>query len=184
MESYIMITQINDFIFCPRSIYFHDIYRATADPDTYQQAPQKIGQSSHSTIDHSTYSTRKEIITGLMVYSQKYGLLGRIDILDTSQGILTERKYSVTAIYEGFRYQLYAQYFALLEMGYYVSAMRIHSIKDNKNYPIDIPNLEETNQFDATLEQMKSFDLQAPFNQNPKKCQHCVYNSLCDIWQG
>ena len=26
MESYLMITQINDFIFCPRSLLFHDFF--------------------------------------------------------------------------------------------------------------------------------------------------------------
>ena len=181
MESYLMITQINDFTFCPRSIYFHDIYRNTVDDSTYHQTPQRVGQAAHATVDEGTYSTRKTIITGMMVYSQKHTLLGRIDILDTEQQILTERKHSVSAIYDGFRYQLYAQYFALAEMGYVVKKLRIHSNKDNRTYDIPLPTLPDTEQFERVLAEMKEFRLEDPFTPNPKKCAHCIYSALCDV---
>lgn len=181
MESYLMITQINDFIFCPRSIYFHDVYRNSLDSDVYQQKPQRIGQAAHESVDTGTYSTRKTIMTGTVVYSQKYNLLGRIDIFDMEKGLLTERKYSVTALYDGFRYQLYAQYFALTEMGHTVREMRIHSSKDNRNYPVSLPEEAEVAQFESVLEQIRSFKLDAPFVPNPSKCEHCIYNPLCDV---
>ena len=106
MESYLMMTQLNDFIFCPRSIFFAGIYRTSVSDDLYHQTPQREGLAHHETIDNNKYSSRKDIITGLTVYSEKYRLLGRIDIFDQRSGILTERKYSVTAVYPGFRYQL------------------------------------------------------------------------------
>ena len=181
MEPYLTITQISDFIFCPRSIYFYNIYRNTADSDFYHQAPQKIGCAAHKTVDENTYSSRKEIITGLRVYSQKYNLVGRIDILDTSKNLLIERKYSVNAIYDGFKFQLYAQAIALIEMGYCVREMRIHSSKDNKNYEIDFPDENEIKRFEAVLAEMNKFSLAEPFSQNPKKCEHCIYAALCDV---
>lgn len=98
MESYLMITQLNDFIFCPRSIYFAGIYRESVTDDLYHQTSQREGLSHHAAIDENHYSSRSDIITGLTVYSEKYHLLGRIDILDTTAGILTERKYSITAV--------------------------------------------------------------------------------------
>lgn len=181
MESYLTITQINDFIFCPRSIYFHDIYRNTADTECYHQRPQKTGLASHRTVDEGTYSTSKGIITGLAVYSSRYNLLGRIDILDTVGKTLTERKYSITAVYDGFKFQLYAQLFALQETGYEVLRLRLHSVKDNRNYEIPLPDEKEVAHFEATLEKMRTFSMTGPFVPNPNKCEHCIYRPLCDI---
>ncbi|MBQ8755942.1 MAG: hypothetical protein IJZ19_12990 [Lentisphaeria bacterium] len=65
MESYLMITQINDFIFCPRSIYYSGIFRDSSDCEVYHQTPQTIGKAAHETVDNNTYSSRKDIITGL-----------------------------------------------------------------------------------------------------------------------
>ena len=181
MESYLTITQINDFLFCPRSIYFHDIYRNTADEMTYHQTPQIVGRAAHATVDEGTYSSSKNIITGMMVYSQRYNLLGRIDILDTEKRLLTERKHSVSAIYDGYRHQLYAQFLALTEMGYAVEHLRIHSNKDNKTYEIPLPTAEDIAQFERVLDSMKAFRMDFPFEPNPKKCAHCIYSALCDV---
>lgn len=181
MESYLMITQINDFIFCPRSIYFHDVYRGNVHAEFYNQTPQKVGLAAHAAIDDKTYSTRSEVLMGTMVYCEKYKLLGRIDLFNISTGVLTERKYSVTAIYDGFRYQLYAQYFALKEMGYSVREMRLYSKKDNKIYPIKFPSEEEISDFEVILCKMRNFKMTDKFTQNPNKCAHCIYCALCDI---
>ena len=181
MEPYLMITQINDFIFCPRSIYFHDVYRANVHSEFYNQEPQKIGLATHAAIDGGNYSSRSDILMGTMVYCEKYNLLGRIDLFNSTTNILTERKHSVTAIYDGFRYQLYAQKFALEEMGYQVREMRIYSKKDNKIHAVDLPSEEEIARFEYVLSQIRNFKISAPFTQNPKKCAHCIYKALCDI---
>ena len=181
MESYLMITQLNDFIFCPRSIFFAGIYRESVTDDLYHQTPQREGLNSHDAIDHNRYSTRKDIITGLTVYSEKYRLLGKIDILDCATGILTERKHSITAIYLGFKYQLYAQYFALREMGFEIRELRLYSKKSNKIYPIAIPTAKDTEEFEAFLSKIRNFSLNSPYSPHPGKCIHCIYNPLCDI---
>ena len=181
MESYLMITQINDFIFCPRSIFFSGIYRGSVTDDLYHQTPQRTGQVYHEAIDESRYSTRKAVITGMTVYSEKYRLLGRIDIFDTSSGVLTERKYSITAVYPGFRYQLYAQYFALEEAGFTVKALRLHSSKDNKIYPVALPGPEEVKEFEDVLAAINVFSLETPFEPQKNKCSHCIYAPLCDV---
>lgn len=180
MEPYLMMTQLNDFIFCPRSIFFAGIYRESVSDDLYHQTAQREGLVHHEAIDENRYSSRKDIITGLTVYSEKYHLLGRIDIFDKEKGVLTERKYSVTAVYPGFRYQLYAQYFALEEMGFNVSELRLYSKKDNKVYPIPLPGKNETEEFENVIIQIRSFSLHSPYTPNPKKCKNCIYNSLCD----
>ena len=183
MEAYLLITQLNDFIFCPRSIYFHNIYQQNYDEDTYHQTPQKIGQAAHKAVDEGHYSSRKDVLQGLTVYSEKYQLLGKIDTLDLTTGELVERKYSVTRVYDGFRYQLYAQYFALLEMGYKVEHLKIYSKKSNKSYSVPLPDSNDIADFEDVLAQIRSFSLNAPFSQNPQKCRNCIYNTLCDIYR-
>ena len=179
-----MITQLNDFIFCPRSIFFAGIYRDNFSDDLYHQTPQREGLAHHETIDENKYSSRQDIITGLTVYSEKYHLLGRIDIFDRKSGVLTERKYSITAVYPGFRYQLYAQYFALTEMGYIVKKLRLYSKKDNKVYPVEIPGETETEEFNSVITEIRNFSLSEKHDQNPEKCKYCIYNNLCDINNG
>lgn len=181
MESYLMITAINDFIFCPRSLFFSGIYRHSTDAKMFQQTPQIVGQANHKSIDQHMYSTKKSIVTGMTVFSQRYNLLGVIDILDLEKGVLTERKYSVTAVYDGFRYQLYAQYFALVEMGFQVKQLKLHSVKDNKTYPVDLPSADDIADFENVLTQIRSFSIFEPCPvTNPNKCSHCIYRPLCD----
>ena len=181
MEPYLTITQINDFIFCPYSLYFSGIFRSTVSDSVYHETPQRIGQSVHQRIDRQTYSSRKSILAGTTVYCSKYNLLGKIDIFDITTGVLTERKYSVTAIYDGFCYQLYAQLFALTEMGYHVKALRIHAIKDNRIHKVPMPSTDDIDCFEHTLECIRNFSTDRTIAPNPNKCRRCVYRALCNI---
>lgn len=184
MEQYLTITQINDFIFCPRSLYFNGIFRTSVSTEVYHSVPQKKGSASHSAIDNDTYSTRKNILSGQMVFCEQYGLVGKIDIFDIQSGILVERKYSITEIYQGFRYQLYAQMFALTEMGYVVKELRLYSVSDNKRYFVTLPNKKEIEEFEYVLQEMRDYSLNKPFSRNVNKCKHCVYRTLCDVDDG
>jgi CRISPR-associated exonuclease Cas4 len=184
MESYLCITQLNDFIFCPRSIYFHNVYQENYSTEMYHKTWQKKGTAAHKAVDEGHYSTKKNILQGITVYSEKYKLLGKIDVFDLNSKTLTERKYSVTAVYDGFRYQVYAQYYALLEMGYDVQFLNIYSKKCNTVYPIEIPGVKEEEEFEGVIDQIRSYSLDEEFTQNPVKCKKCIYNMLCDIYGG
>ena len=91
MENPIAISKLNDFIFCPVSIYFHELDIET-EKIIYQSAYQLNGSASHESIDQKRYSTKKGILQGIDVYCEKYNLYGEIDIFDSEKGILTERK--------------------------------------------------------------------------------------------
>ena len=182
MEPYLLITQINDFMFCPRSIYFADIYKQSLSETCYHQQSQKEGLIHHTTIDTNTYSSKKNIITGLTVYSEKYNIVGRIDILDKDTGILTERKYSITAVYPGFKYQLYAQYIALQEMGYVINELRLYSLKDNKVYNVPLPDQNALTEFSNVISQIRNYKINSKYTPNPNKCKNCIYNQLCDLY--
>lgn len=179
MEDLIQISKLNDFIFCPFSIYLHTIYD-TFRKETYQEKPQKAGTISHKKIDYGHYSTKKNILQGKPIYSEKYGLIGKVDIFDVDEGMLVERKRKVKQLFDGFKYQLYAQYFCLLEEGYKVKTMLIHSLLDNKRYPIPIPDKDETKPFKKLIQAIRAFNPdQAQFTQNQAKCQNCIYAQLC-----
>lgn len=180
MESYIQITQLNDFVFCPRSIYYHGVYAQTYSEESYQQTPQKTGRAAHEAIDNGTYSTSSNVLCGTTVWSEKYGLLGCIDTFDIKSGVLTERKFAVSNVWPGFRYQLYAQMFALKEMGYDVKALRLYSKKDNKMYEVELPGAEEIKEFEEIISKFRTFTFEEEFSQSPKKCQNCIYAALCD----
>lgn len=179
MEPSIQISKINDFIFCPKSIYFHGLYENFSEK-TYHQSPQVKGKIKHESVDYSKYSTAKKYLQGLEVYSEKYNLAGKIDIYDKETGDLIERKNKIKTIYDGYKYQLYAQYFCMKEMGYEIKNLYFYSMSDNKKYKIGLPDDEETANFENTLKKMKNFSmLTNDFSPNPAKCAQCIYRELC-----
>ncbi len=130
---YLTITSINDSIFCPASIYFHNLYNEI-DSSAYYSTYQTNGLASHYTVDNNTYSTSKNILCGIDVYSEKYGLVGKIDQYDISKHRLVERKKMIKQVFDGYVFQLYGQYFGLKERGYEVEEMVLHSMDDNRNF--------------------------------------------------
>ena len=181
MEPYIPISFLNDFIFCPRSIYFHQIYQGF-DSQVYHTDIQVKGRMAHLSIDNKKYSTRKDILQGFPVFSSEYSLHGRIDTFDRRTGVLTERKRQIKKIYDGFVFQIYAQYYCLEEMGYQVNKLFIYSMNDNKKYFIPLPenNPEKEREFKNLLKKMHSFQLEDSFSPNKNKCKSCIYQNLCD----
>ena len=179
MEQYIQISKINDFIFCPKSVYLHKIYE-NFDQNTYHQEPQKVGKLNHENIDNGKYSTAKKFLQGMAVYCGKYEIAGKIDIYNTETKTLIERKTKIKKIYDGYKYQLYAQYFSLLEMGYEVKKIFIHSLNDNKRYEIQTPNKQEKENFENIIDRIHRFDILKHKSMTAKaKCDRCIYNNLC-----
>lgn len=182
MENYLPISYINDFIFCPRSIYNHQLYQ-NRDELVYQGEVQTKGKAAHQKIDHKEYSTKKSVLQNFEVYTDTYGLFGKIDLFDVEKGLLTERKNSIKTIYDGYVFQLYAQYFGLTEMGYNVQKMGLYDFSKNKMYPILLPHqdLFMKQKFEDTLAEINQFSLlKKGFMANKQKCEKCIYNLLCD----
>ena len=181
MDDIIIISNLNDFIFCPASIYFHKLY-GSQDNLTYQSSYQINGSKAHESVDNSSYSTKKSIITALDVYSDKYKLSGKIDIYDMEKQLLIERKKHISKIYDGYVFQLYAQYFAMLEMGYIINSLEIRSLDDNKKYKIALPNEDDAmfKKFENLISEIRTFDLENYNQDNIEKCKHCIYEDACD----
>jgi len=182
MEPYIPISYLNDFIFCPLSLYFHNMY-GRYDESLYQQKPQIEGKAAHAAIDKGRYSTRKAILQGTEIYCDKYKLCGKIDIFDTRTGTLTERKKEVKKIYDGYIFQVYAQYFALTEMGYKVNEIIIYCLTHNQSHVMYLPHENKVmfKKFENLIVSINNFRINNPhFMPNQAKCERCIYANLCD----
>lgn len=179
-ENPLIASNLNDFIFCPASLYFHGLDSDT-DKLMCQDDYQLNGTAAHEKSDNGQYSTRKSVMQAISVYCEKYDILGKIDTFDCENGILTERKKKIVTIYDGYVFQLYAQYFALEEMGYSIIQMRLYSMEDNKVYPIELPNdnKEMLQRFEKVIADIQSFEIKSFRQTNPKKCSKCIYEPLC-----
>lgn len=174
------ISQLNDFIFCPYSIYLHNVYQAL-DDDAYHDIPQIKGKIAHHSVDSGTYSTKKSVMTAMAVYSDKYGLMGKIDQYFADGKKLIERKRTIKTIYDGYKLQLYAQYFCLVEMGFEVDYLGFYSMTDNKNHALALPNDNITQWFENHLHKMRQYNpMTDDISINLNKCNHCIYRPLCD----
>ncbi len=181
-ENPVPISNLNDFIFCPASIYFHLLDYDT-EKLTYQDSDQINGTAAHKTVDSCTYSDKKSILQSVSVYSDEYNLYGKIDIYDTKKLILTERKKKIKQIYDGYVFQLYAQYFGLKEAGFVVKQIRLYSMDDNKIYNIELPeeNIAMFQKFKRLINSIRDFKFDGFKQKNKEKCIKCVYEELCSF---
>ena len=181
MDDAILITELNDFIFCPASIYFHKMYR-DMDRMIYQCTDQINGTAAHENVDTGRYSTSKDILMGMDVFCEKYNLVGKIDIFDVKKKILRERKKRIVKIYDGYIFQVYGQYYALKEMGYEVLKIELYSMDDHKSYGISLPEEDSVMfaAFEHVIESIKRFSLDYFVQDNREKCRHCIYEPACD----
>lgn len=181
-EEPISISNLNDFIFCPVSIYFHSLEDDT-DTMIFQDSCQINGTHAHEKSDLAAYSSKTGVLQGVGVYCDRYDICGKIDTFDIETGTLTERKKKIKTVYDGYVFQVYAQYFSLEEMGYSVKELRLYSMDDNKVYRIEKP---ETNpgmlkKFEDVIFNMKNFSFNNFEGDNKAKCSNCIYEPLCSF---
>ena len=151
-----------------------------SDENIYHAAPQMRGRIAHEASDNKTYSSRKNDITAMAVFSEELGVMGKIDIYHSDKKQLIERKYSLKQIYRGQLYQLWAEYFCMVEMGYEIKILAFYETSTNKMINVDIPGEPEKHELAAFIRQFKSYTPESPIIVNKNKCAHCVYCNLCD----
>ncbi len=178
MDDYIAISTLNDFIFCPYSIYLHNVYMNT-DEGLYHATPQTKGRLAHESIDNKT-SLNKDIILALPVISNHLRLIGKIDVYKQKEKKLVERKYSLKHIYRGHMYQLWAQYFCMIEMGYEINNISFYEISTNKTIPVSLPTSKDLKELVTFIDNFRKYNPSDPISINVTKCSHCIYSNLCD----
>ena len=70
-EEYISISTLNDFIFCPYSIYLHNVYMES-DEGLYHATPQTQGRIAHETVDEKKGSTSKDVISTKRILAKPF----------------------------------------------------------------------------------------------------------------
>ena len=83
-EEPLIISNLNDFIFCPASIYFHSL-EENEENLLGQDSYQLNGSAAHEKPDKAEYSTKKSVLQGISIYCEKYNLCGKIDTFDSEK---------------------------------------------------------------------------------------------------
>lgn len=179
MDDYISISTLNDYIFCPYSIYLHNVYMES-DEGIYHATPQTLGRMAHESTDTQKYSTHKADISSLTVCSASLRLIGKIDLYKGERKLLIERKYKLKQIFRGQIYQLWAQYFCMIEMGYEVEALAFYEISTNKMIPVELPHEQGRKELENFIIRFRNYSPDMSISVNPNKCTHCIYCNLCD----
>lgn len=179
MDEYISLSTLNDFIFCPYSIYLHNVYMG-GDEELVHATPQTKGKVAHEAIDEKKYSSRVNDITSLPVFCDELGLIGKIDLFKVAEKLLIERKYRLEKIYQGQIYQLWAQYFCLIEMGFEVENLAFYAISTNTTTTITKPDETNKRELRNFINEFKNYDPSKTLEININKCIHCIYCNLCD----
>lgn len=179
METFLPITYLNDFVFCPYSIYLHQVFDENNEV-VYSASPQQKGKSAHDHIDNVKPKNLRSVIKGAYVISNKLGVYGKLDTYYPESEKLVESKFQIKTVYRGYYYQLWAQFFSLIEMGFGVKEISLFSIKNRKSFPIKLPGKKEFEELRAHIRKIARFDFEAEMKVNQVKCQHCIYAALCD----
>ena len=179
MENPITFTMLNDFVFCPASIYFHGLYEDVMDL-LYTGEKQLKGKAAHKKIDENNW-TQSKVLCSIPVYSTKYNLMGKIDKYYPDTKELMETKRTIKTIYDGYIFQLYAQYFAMKESGFEVCKLALYSKTDNKKYKINLPEDDHAmlDKFEQNLCELRGFDFAFFEPTNVEKCMNCIYSNAC-----
>lgn len=179
MEQLIQISKLNDFLYSPKSLYFHSVYEGF-NSETYHDTPQTIGRANHLAIDAKKYSSSKKYLQGITVYSEIFGLIGKIDIFNKQTKTLIERKTKIKTIHPGYKMQLFAQYYCMLEMGYEVQNLALHSLEDNKRYKIEIPNEKDLANLENLIHSINEYDVEedSKFWHFETKDNNTIYQEL------
>lgn len=154
------------------------------DETMYHATPQTRGRVAHETVDKKTANNRADVLLSLPVYSEEYGLMGKIDVYKVKERKLIERKYQLKQIFQGQIYQLWAQMLCLREMGYSVESLAFYETSTNKMIPVAMPTDLDVQRLKTFMQKFRSFDpASTPFTINQNKCAHCIYCNLCDKTQ-
>mgnify|MGYP003292976791 CR=1 FL=1 len=179
-DNLIAISLIGNYLYCPYSIYLHNVYMET-DDSVYKAEHLYKGSVIHSSIDEKTSSNRKEILLALPIYSESLGLVGKIDMFNVKTGELVERKTKVDKVYPRHIYQLWAQMFCLQEMGYEVKKVSLYDYSSNKKYSVQLPSEQDAIIFYEFLKTMRSYDpSRDSIEVVEQKCRYCIFTNICD----
>lgn len=179
-DTLIPISLIGNYLYCPYSIYLHNVYMET-DDSMYKAEHLYKGSAVHRAVDEKRSDNRKDVLQAFPVYSERLGLVGKIDVFYIRTGELVERKTKVEHIYPRHIYQLWAQMFCLKEMGYNVTILSLYDYTSNKKHVIELPSTQEEEDFMQFLKNMRAYNpCEDTIEVNEQQCRYCIFTNMCD----
>ena len=151
-----------------------------ADEDVYHATPQVRGRNAHAAVDTKSTTPSSDRLESISVYSHELGVYGKIDVYNKVKHSLVERKYQLKQIYQGQIYQLWAQYFCMVEMGFIISKLAFYEISTRKTTYLNLPGDLEKMELLSFIKQYNDFNPRTFNKANANKCAHCIYLNLCD----
>lgn len=179
-DTLIPISLIGNYLYCPYSIYLHNVYMET-DDSVYKAEHLYKGSVVHRAVDEKRMDNRKEVLQAFPVFSERMGLVGKIDVFNVKTGELVERKTKVDRIYPRHIYQLWAQLFCLREMGYDVTKLSLYDYTANKKHDVKIPTVKDEEDFVSFIKAMRDYNpSEDVVDVHEQKCRYCIFTNMCD----
>ncbi len=150
------------------------------DKGLYHATPQTKGVVAHEQLDDRIEQELPDDLYGLAVYSDRLGVMGKIDHYNVSAKRLIEYKNNLKQIFRGQLYQLWAQYFCMIEMGFEINAIGFYELSSGRFIPVDLPDSVEWNELNQFIARFKNYNPEDSLKVNVNKCIHCIYCNLCD----
>lgn len=176
MENFLTITTLNDFVFCPYSIYLHEVYNPNKE-EVYHGKDQSKGKRLHYFIENNQevkdFKHAYVISTDLKIY-------GKIDDYNCLQKELIEYKSKASTVYKGYYYQIWAQYYCLKEMGIQVNKLAFYDFSKGSKISLPLPTHYNLLELKNHIIKVQNFDFTSEIKINPNKCNRCVYKNLCE----
>ena len=176
----VLISSLNDYVFCPRRCAFHQIEGIWADNEH-----TVIGSLLHEHADEPGYETDQgmTLLRALPLVSERYGLTGNADIVELHDDtyIPVEYKKGKRRKFDNDDVQLCAQAFCLEEMfacevavGYIFHA----ASKRRREVIIDWRLREETKQVIEAVRQLLAEGI-TPAAELKPRCEGCSLRGVC-----
>ena len=187
-EEYVMLSALAHFAYCPRRCGLIHVEQSFA-----ENRFTLSGQAAHERADAPlpTYETGMKRLRALPLWSERYGLIGRADVVEFyDDGSVAPVEYKRGALprrndrnRRADDFQLCAQALCLEEMrGHPVERGFVYSVQSRKRRDVTFDQAlrEETLDIIAAVRELL-LDLEAPLPPavNDARCPHCSLNALC-----
>jgi CRISPR-associated exonuclease Cas4 len=173
-DELVYVSALNEYVYCPRRFY-------------YQRYQDEIG-TPYELVDgrskHASQSDRGGWITERYFRSDDLGLHGKIDLIESDDGVLTpvERKRAESGEYYPSDEVQLAGYCMLLEdaIGESVNVGYIYLCSTDKRHAIRITEKHRRTVSEIVSRiEMMTVDTVPPFTDNPSKCEACSARTYC-----
>ena len=179
-SEFVTISLVAHQAFCPRRAWLESV------GERVDSAPMQVGASAHKSVDDAK-SGREGRRTAIDVFHDQWGVTGRLDVLQGTEGSLVIREHKSTPIRlraevtPAMRVQLALQRECLEQMGHRHVETEVFFTTHNKVVPVELDGEDVQNARDLVWETRRTVSSDcapAPLEDDPR-CMRCSHASVC-----